>query len=33
MPMNVQSIATLDDRINQIRLLTAEIVNREILPN
>jgi acyl-CoA dehydrogenase len=31
--MNVQSIATLDDRINQIRLLTAEIVNREILPN
>ncbi|MAE95192.1 MAG: acyl-CoA dehydrogenase [Deltaproteobacteria bacterium] len=31
--MNVQPIATLDDRINQIRLSTAEIVNREILPN
>ncbi|MEN8183416.1 MAG: acyl-CoA dehydrogenase family protein [Myxococcota bacterium] len=33
MPMNVQSIATLDDRINQIRLLTAQIVNQEILPH
>ena len=33
MPMNVQSIASLSDRVNQIRLLTAEIVNREILPN
>jgi acyl-CoA dehydrogenase len=33
MKMNVQSIPTLSDRINQIRLLTAEIVNREILPN
>jgi acyl-CoA dehydrogenase len=33
MPMNVQSIASLPDRINQIRLLTAEIVNKEILPN
>lgn len=33
MPMNVQSIASLPDRINQIRLLTAEIVNREILPH
>jgi acyl-CoA dehydrogenase len=31
--MNVQPIATLSDRINQIRSLTAEIVNREILPN
>jgi acyl-CoA dehydrogenase len=31
--MNVQAISTLSDRINQIRLLTAEIVNREILPN
>ncbi|MCP3985113.1 MAG: acyl-CoA dehydrogenase [bacterium] len=31
--MNVQSIPTLSDRINQVRLLTAEIVNREILPN
>ncbi|MBW2316462.1 MAG: acyl-CoA dehydrogenase family protein [Deltaproteobacteria bacterium] len=30
--MNVQSIAGLPDRINQIRSLTAEIVNREILP-
>ena len=33
MPMNVQSIPTLGDRINQIRLHTAEILNREILPN
>ena len=33
MPMNVQPIATLDDKTNQIRILTAEIVNREILPN
>jgi acyl-CoA dehydrogenase len=33
MPMNVQSIAGLSDRINQIRLLTAEIVNKEILPH
>ena len=33
MPMNVQPIPTLSDRINQIRHLTAEIVNREILPN
>ncbi len=33
MAMNVQSIAALPDRINQIRLLTAEIVNKEILPN
>jgi acyl-CoA dehydrogenase len=31
--MNVQAISNLSDRINQIRLLTAEIVNREILPN
>ena len=31
--MNVQSIASLPDRVNQIRLLTAEIVNKEILPN
>jgi len=31
--MNVQPIPTLDDRTNQIRMLTAEIVNREILPN
>ncbi len=33
MPMNVQAIPNLPDRINEIRLLTAEIVNREILPN
>jgi acyl-CoA dehydrogenase len=33
MRMNVQPIPTLCDRINQIRMLTAEIVNREILPN
>ena len=31
--MNVQAIPSLPDRINQIRLLTAEIVNKEILPN
>jgi acyl-CoA dehydrogenase len=30
--MNVQAIAGISDRINQIRLLTAEIVNKEILP-
>jgi len=33
MPMNVQAIASLPDKINQIRLLTAEIINKEILPN
>lgn len=33
MPMNVQSIPNVSDRINQIRLLTAEIVNKEILPH
>lgn len=33
MHMNVQSIATLPDKINQIRLMTAKIVNQEILPN
>jgi acyl-CoA dehydrogenase len=33
MAMNVQPISTLSDRVNQIRMLTAEIVNREILPN
>jgi acyl-CoA dehydrogenase len=32
MPMNVQPIPGVSDRINQIRMLTAEIVNREILP-
>ncbi len=33
MTMNVSPIPTLDDRINQIRLATAEIVNNDILPN
>jgi acyl-CoA dehydrogenase len=33
MPMNVQAIANLPDRINQIRVNTAKIVNEEILPN
>jgi acyl-CoA dehydrogenase len=33
MAMNVQAISTLSDRVNQIRLLTAEIVNKDILPN
>ena len=30
MPMNVQASATLPDKINQIRLLTADIINKEI---
>jgi acyl-CoA dehydrogenase len=33
MPMNVQPIPTVSDRINEIRALTAQIVNKEILPN
>jgi acyl-CoA dehydrogenase len=33
MAMNVQPIPTMSERINEIRGLTAEIVNREILPN
>ena len=33
MRMNVQPIPTVSDRINEIRSLTAQIVNREILPN
>ena len=33
MHMNVKPIPTLDPRINEIRALTAQIVNREILPN
>ena len=33
MPMNVQPIPGVSERINEIRLLTAEIVNKEILPN
>jgi acyl-CoA dehydrogenase len=32
MAMNVQSIPSVSDRINEIRLLTAEIINKEILP-
>ncbi len=33
MRMNVQPIPTISDRINEIRRLTAMIVNKEILPN
>ena len=33
MPMNVQPVPNVSDRINEIRLATAEIVNRDILPN
>src|SRR5437764_7330850 len=33
MKMNIQAISTVSDRINEIRLLTAAIVNNEILPN
>ncbi len=33
MNMNVKPIPTLDPRINEIRALTAQIVNRDILPN
>jgi acyl-CoA dehydrogenase len=33
MAMNVKPIPTLDARINDIRTLTAQIVNRDILPN
>ena len=33
MPMNVQTIPSVNDRINQIRLSTAKIVNEDILPN
>ncbi|HEX9259995.1 MAG TPA: acyl-CoA dehydrogenase family protein [Acidimicrobiales bacterium] len=33
MPMNVKPIPTVDERINDIRMRTAEIVNTEILPN
>ncbi|MEO2168504.1 MAG: acyl-CoA dehydrogenase family protein [bacterium] len=31
--MNVKPVAALDARINEIRLLTARVVNEEILPN
>jgi acyl-CoA dehydrogenase len=33
MKMNVKPIPTVDDRINEIRAVTADIVNKEILPN
>ncbi len=33
MVMNVKPVATLDERINDIRMRTAEIVNEDILPN
>ena len=33
MRMNVQPIPAVPDRVNEIRHLTAEIVNKEILPN
>jgi acyl-CoA dehydrogenase len=33
MPMHVNPIPTLDERINDIRMRTAEIVNNDILPN
>ena len=33
MLMNVQPIPTVSDRVNEVRGLTAQIVNREILPN
>jgi acyl-CoA dehydrogenase len=33
MPMNCKPIPTLDERINDIRMRTAEIVNDDILPN
>jgi acyl-CoA dehydrogenase len=31
--MNVRPIPTVSERVNEIRGLTAEIVNKEILPN
>jgi acyl-CoA dehydrogenase len=33
MPMNIQPIPGVDDRINEIRMRTATIVNEDILPN
>jgi len=33
MPMNVKPVPALDNEINEIRLATAQIVNKEILPN
>jgi acyl-CoA dehydrogenase len=31
--MNVQPVPTLSERVNEVRSLTAQIVNKEILPN
>ena len=33
MTMNCKPISTIDERINDIRMRTAEIVNNDILPN
>ena len=33
MRMNVKPIPTQSERVNEIRMLTADIVNKEILPN
>ena len=33
MAMNVKPVPTLNNEVNEIRLATADIVNREILPN
>src|SRR6185437_8993918 len=33
MPINVSPVPTLDDRVNDIRLRTARIVNEDIVPN
>ena len=33
MRMNVNPIPTVSERVNEIRALTADIVNKEILPN
>jgi acyl-CoA dehydrogenase len=33
MVMNVKPVPTLDERINDIRMRTAAIINEEILPN
>ena len=33
MPMNVKPVPTLDERINDIRMRTAAIINEEVLPN
>ena len=33
MAMNVKPVPTLNDEVNEIRLATAEIINKDILPN